>query len=91
MLDAMAIKKYTSWDGKKFRGFVDLGDGFEAEDDEGPLAKEALVFMVVSQNSSWKVPCGYVFIAGLSGEEQANLVREDLTISLVKTKTKITK
>ena len=74
MVDAMSIKKYTSWDGSQFRGFVDLGDGFEA-DDEGPLAKEALVFMVVSQNSNWKVPCGYVFINGLNGCELANLVK----------------
>ena len=74
MVDAMSIKKDTSWDGSKFRGFVDLEDGFEA-DDEGPLAIEALVYMVVSQNSYWEVPCGYVFINGLNCSELVNLVK----------------
>ena len=73
MLDEMSIKKHVSWDGKKYQGYVDLGNG--ADDDSLPMAKDALVFMVVSQNSSWKVPCGYFFVDGLSGKERANLVR----------------
>ena len=40
------------------------------------MAKDALVFMVVSIKDSWKVPCGYFFIDGLSGvERQISLVR----------------
>ena len=31
--------------------------------------------MVVRINGSWKVPCGYFFIDGLSGAERANLVK----------------
>jgi hypothetical protein len=73
MLDEMSIKKHVSWDGKKYQGYVDLGNG--ADDDSLPIAKDALVFMVVSLNSSWKVPCGYFFVDGLSGKERANLVR----------------
>ena len=32
------------------------------------------MFMVVAVDESWKVPCGYFFIDGLSGAERANLV-----------------
>ena len=74
MLDEMAIKKQVQWDGKKFRGFVDLGNGID-NDDSLPLARDALVLMVVSINSNWKVPCGYFFIDGLSGVERSNSVR----------------
>eukprot|EP00112_Aurelia_sp_Birch-Aquarium-sp1_P014097 Seg3016.5 transcript_id=Seg3016.5/GoldUCD/mRNA.D3Y31 product="DNA transposase THAP9" protein_id=Seg3016.5/GoldUCD/D3Y31 len=74
MLDEMAIKKHVSWDGTRFRGYVDLGNGVE-DDDSSPVAKDALVFMVVSINGSWKVPCAYFFVEGLSGSERANLVK----------------
>jgi hypothetical protein len=73
MLDEMAIKKNIWWDGKKYHGYVDLGNG--VVDDTLPPAKDALVFMVVSLNESWKVPCGYFFVDGLSGVERANLVK----------------
>ena len=39
------------------------------------MVKDALVFMVVSLNDAWKVPCGHFFIDGLSGKERANLVK----------------
>ena len=74
MLDEMAIRKHISWDGKKMRGYVDLGNDVE-EDDSAPVAADALVFMVVSVNDCWKVPCGYFLIDGLSGAERANLVK----------------
>ncbi|CAB4023676.1 Hypothetical predicted protein [Paramuricea clavata] len=40
-----------------------------------PVAKDALVLMAVCVNSSWKIPCGYFFVDGLSGSERANLVK----------------
>ena len=43
----------------RYRGFVDLGT--KIDDDSLPEATEALVFMAVSVNSNWKVPCGYIF------------------------------
>ncbi len=51
-----------------------MGDGVE-DDDCSPVAKDALVSMVVCINGSWKVPCGYFLIDGLSGSERANLVK----------------
>ena len=74
MIDEMAIKKHASRDGKKYPGYVDLGNDVE-DDDSAPLAKDALVFMVVGINESWKVPVGYFFIDGLSGKERANLIK----------------
>lgn len=73
MMDQMAIKKHISWNGKKFTGYVDHGNGIS--DDCLPVAADALVFMVVSIDDSWKVACGYFFVNGLSGEERANLVK----------------
>ena len=40
---------------------------------------DTLVFMAVSVNSSWKVPCGYFLVNGLTGEEKANLTKECIT------------
>ena len=50
VLDEMAIRKHVEWDGKQFRGYVDMGT--EVEDDSLPVATEALVLMLVSINSS---------------------------------------
>ena len=69
----MSTKKHVSWDGHKYQGYADPGNG--ADDDSLPMANDALVFMVVSLNTSWKVSCGYFFIDGLSGKECANLVK----------------
>ncbi|CAB3987619.1 DNA transposase THAP9, partial [Paramuricea clavata] len=77
MLDEMAIRKHVEWDGKQFRGYVDLGTGIN--DDSLPEATEALVFMAVSVNSGWKVPCGYFLVNGITGEQKANLTKECIT------------
>ncbi len=75
MLDEMSIRKHVDWDGKQFRGYVDLGTGIN--DDSLPEATDALVFMAVAVNGSWKVPCGYFL--GLTGQEKANLTKECIT------------
>ena len=77
MLDEMSIRKHVQYDGKKVRGYVDLGTDVEV-DDTLPEATEALVIMAVSVNSNWKIPCGYFLVNGLTGEEKANLVRDCL-------------
>jgi len=73
-LDEMAIRKHVEWDGKQFRGYVDIGTGIQ--DDTLPPATEALVFMVVSLNANWKLPVGYFFLNGLNGADRANLVKQ---------------
>eukprot|EP00794_Sanderia_malayensis_P001993 gene1993-2263_t len=72
ILDEMAMRKHISWDGERYCGYVDIGNG--NDDDSFPVAKDVLVFMVVAVNNSWKVPCPYFFINGLTGSERANLV-----------------
>ena len=72
MLDEMSIKKHFEWNGKEFKGFVDIGTG--VKNDSLPAATDALVLMVVSLNSNWKIPCGYFLINGMTGKEKASLV-----------------
>ena len=45
MLDEMSIRKHVEWDGKQFRGYVDLGTGIN--NDLLPEATDALIFMAV--------------------------------------------
>ena len=46
---------------------LDFGD-LGAFTEEPSLATEALCFMVVGVNQSWRLPFGYFFVAGLSGK-----------------------
>ena len=75
-MDEIAIRKQLDFDsaGDKFIGHVDMGTAVE-DRAALPLANEALFFMVVSLTEGWKVPVGYFLIAGLQGDERANLVR----------------
>ena len=73
MLEEMAIQKHVSLNGGQLCGYVDLASG-AADDDSVPVAADALVLMAVSLNDSWKVPCAYFFVNGLSGEERANRI-----------------
>jgi len=75
-LDEMSIRKHIEWDGARFRGYVDIGT--ETDDDTLPAATEALVFMLVALDASWKLPIAYFLITGMTGTERANLVLECL-------------
>ncbi len=76
-LDEMSIMSKLQFDGRQFRGEVDLG-GLEVKDN-GVLATNALVFMLVAVNQGWKIPMGYFLLHGLEGAEKANLVNLALT------------
>ena len=45
-----------------------------------PLAKNALVFMLVSLKKKWKVPMGYFLIDSLNAEERGNLLKQALQL-----------
>lgn len=76
MLDEMSIRKHVEWDGKRYRGFLfHLGTGI-GDKDSLAEATDAVVSMAVLVNLSWKVPCGYFLVAGMTGEEKANLTKE---------------
>jgi hypothetical protein len=77
MMDEVAIRHQVEWDGKKYQGYIDYGT--DMDDDSLPLAKEALTFMVVAMNDSFKLPIAYFLIDGLTGKQRANLVRQCLT------------
>ena len=70
MLDEISICKLVQWDGKagKYRGFVYYGTDVD----------DIAVFMAVSLNSNWKVPCRYFLVNGLTGDEKANLTKHCL-------------
>ncbi len=72
--DEVAIKKKIEWNGKQFIGHVDLGTGVEP-DDSSPQATEALVFMIVALDGSWKLSIGYFLIASLNAEEKFNILK----------------
>ena len=73
MMDEIAIRKQVDYDGNKYIGYVDMGGGIE-DSSALPVAREALVFLIVSLTEYWKVPVGYFLIDGLAGQERANLV-----------------
>lgn len=76
VFDEVSIRKQVEWTGKKFTGYIDIGTRIES--DTLPAAKEALVFMLVCLNESWKIPVGYFLIDGLSGSEKAELLKKCL-------------
>ncbi len=74
MLDEMSLMSRLEYDGNQFRGQVDLGCSIQANDSD-VMATQALVFLVVAINESWKLPISFFFIHGLDGHERANLVQ----------------
>lgn len=76
VFDEMAIRRQVEWTGTKFTGHVDIGT--KLENDILPVAKEALVFMLVPLNGSWKIPVAYFLLDGLAGSAKADLVKKCL-------------
>ena len=76
MLDETAVRRHVEHVNGNYYGYVDVGSG--DVDDSTPVARDALVLMVVSVNGSWKLPTGYFLVDGMSGQERANLVTESL-------------
>ncbi|GLV37536.1 hypothetical protein CBL_20348 [Carabus blaptoides fortunei] len=75
----MGIKKYVHWNGKQFTGFVDFGIDLDLDANENniPHAKKALVFMAVSITGPWKIPLGYFLVDKLMNSQLA-IVEEGL-------------
>lgn len=76
MLDDVATRKHIDWDGRRFLGYTDIGNG--VEDDSLPVAMEAVVVMAVAVDGSWKIPIENFFISSLTGAERPNLIRQAL-------------
>lgn len=75
IVDSMSIREQLIWDSKNknFTGHVDMG-GITSQDSEA-LAKEALVFQIVSLSSSFKSPVAYFLTNGISAGLLANLIK----------------
>lgn len=71
--DEMSIRQQSLWDGKKKRGYVDLGTG--TSDDSTTLASEVYVFLLNGINNNFKLPLGYFLVHGLNAEQKANLIK----------------
>lgn len=78
LIDEMAIRQHVEFNNGRMYGYVNMG--IEIDDDQQPIAKEALVFMVTCINKNFKVPVGYFLIDGLSSFQRANLLRQCLTL-----------
>ncbi len=80
-LDEMAIKTGNFFDGKQFRGQVDLGIDEEINNDINSnikLAHQALVFFLVALNCHWKISVGYIFISAMSAVERLKIIQKCL-------------
>lgn len=75
IMDEIAMRKKIEYDGKKYYGYVDFGVLLDQNRD---IAREALVFMIVAINDTWKCPLGYFFINVLNGTQKMNLVTQCL-------------
>lgn len=80
MVDEITIKEGIHFNGTRNQGYISYGTGLNDDTDTLPLAKEALVIMIVALNSNWKIPIGYFLLNGLSRSEKANLINTALTI-----------
>ena len=75
VLDEMSISEQLIYNEGRFHSCVDFGDSHDYQNDNVTHATNALVFMAVSLNDSWKVPIGYFLILSLDSQERANLIR----------------
>lgn len=72
----MAIRSGVEYppQGRRYYGHVSFGASLETDcQDE---AKEALVFLLVLINASWKIPIRYVLINGINADQKAALLTE---------------
>lgn len=74
--DEMSIREQVIYDKEKFYGNINYGTLKNSyhNNNNVPTAKNALMFMAVSLNDSWKVPIGYFLINSLNSVERANLM-----------------
>lgn len=80
IMDEMAIRQHLEYDRTtgKYYGRVDMGSGID--NDSIAVAKECLVFLVVSINENWKLPIGYFLANSLNSAQKVELVRHALHV-----------
>ncbi|KAL4127394.1 hypothetical protein QTP88_011565 [Uroleucon formosanum] len=70
IMDEMAIHQHLEYDRStgKYYDRVDMGSGID--NDSLAVAKECLVFLVVSINENWKLPIGYFLAHSLNSAQK---------------------
>lgn len=71
-IDDMSIRKHIHFNGKEYIGFINFGT--QIDNDELPLAKEAVVIMAIAINEHWKISVAYYFIDALTANDRANII-----------------
>lgn len=76
--DEMSIRRHVQWNEaqKKFLGFISFGK--KDEDEQIPVARQALTFLITGINANISIPVAYFFIKSLSGTEKSILIKEIL-------------
>ena len=78
MTDEISIKKSIQRQSNGVvRGYVDVGTKIECSDTI-PIAKDALVMMVVALDGRWKLPIGYLLINGIDSATNSGLITDAL-------------
>jgi len=81
VIDEMCIRQHVEMDSqKKMYGFINVGAEYAYDNDNIPLAKNALVFLAVGINGYWKMPIAYFLIDGLNGKERAHLLMKAIDL-----------
>ena len=77
--DAMSIHELLKYNQSmgKWDGYVNFGEGIAVPDPD-VLAKDALVFLLVSFKGGWKYPVGYVLCDKISAKDLNTLLKKSL-------------
>lgn len=73
-LDEMAIRQHIEFDGKRYHGYINVGTTVSSNGMS--QCKEALIFMLVAHNASWKIPLAYFFCNSMTGSQKYEVVRD---------------
>lgn len=80
----MCIRRYVEMDSqKKIHGYINMSVEYSYGNDDIPLVKNALLFLVVAINGYWKMPIAYFLIDGLNGSERANLLTQAMDFYMI--------
>ena len=83
IIDSMSLRKQTIYNSAsgKYDGFVDYGPGGLIGEQTDILATEALVFLLVSLHSNWKVPIAFFYVDKVQSSIQGQLVNTALQLT----------
>lgn len=74
MFDEISIRKHIQWcsAARKFLGYITYGH--DVNEEEVPVANQAIVFMISGLNEFFQIPIAYYFIKSLNAGERKHLL-----------------